>query len=75
MLYTRMTQKGQTTIPADIRKKLSLETGDLVGFAEVRGEVVLKKVPPTHTEAYLASVQKTLEDEWLSPEDAAYDDL
>jgi antitoxin PrlF len=37
--YSRVTQKGQVTIPADIRRELSLETGDRVEFM-VEGDTV-----------------------------------
>ncbi len=34
-----LTSKGQMTIPADIRKKLKLKTGDKVFFIEERGKI------------------------------------
>lgn len=39
-LETRLTQKGQVTIPVDIRSKLGLKPKDTVCF-EVEGEVVI----------------------------------
>ena len=39
----RVTQKGQVTIPRQIRMMLSIETGDEVIFEMDRDQVVLKK--------------------------------
>jgi len=39
----RVTQKGQVTIPRQIRSMLSIETGDEVIFEMDRDNVVLKK--------------------------------
>ncbi|WP_067583045.1 type II toxin-antitoxin system PrlF family antitoxin [Endozoicomonas ascidiicola] len=41
----KITTQGQVTIPANIRKSLSLNPGDRVNFVKNdRGEVVLQKV-------------------------------
>jgi antitoxin PrlF len=70
----KLTSKGQTTIPREVRAKLALRPGDVIAF-EIEGEVVrLRKVDPLDV-GYLRAVQTTL-CEWESPEDAeAYDDL
>jgi antitoxin PrlF len=39
----RVTQKGQVTIPRQIRLILNIKTGDEVIFEKERGKVVLKK--------------------------------
>lgn len=39
-----LTQKGQVTIPAGIRKKLSLRTGDRVAFVQQGDHVLVKPV-------------------------------
>lgn len=44
-LITTITQKGQVTIPASIRKKLSIKTGQKVIFKERGDEVIMKAVP------------------------------
>jgi AbrB family looped-hinge helix DNA binding protein len=71
---SRLTAKGQTTIPREVREKLELKPGDLIAF-EIQGDAVqLRKVEPLDV-GYLRAVQTTLS-EWESPEDAeAYDDL
>jgi len=38
---SRISVKGQVTIPIEIRKKLSLKEGDKVVFMEKSGEIVL----------------------------------
>ena len=70
----KLTSKGQTTIPREVRDKLALSPGDVIAF-EIEGDVVrLRKVEPLNL-GYLRAVQTTL-CEWESPEDAeAYDDL
>lgn len=44
MYATTVTQKGQATIPAHIRKKLGLTPGQKVLFEERAYEVVIKKI-------------------------------
>jgi len=40
---SKVTQKGQVTIPLEIRKKLRIEAGDEVVFKEDAGKIVLIK--------------------------------
>lgn len=47
---SKMTSRGQITIPTEIRKKFGLKTGDLIYFLEVDGSVVLKLGPLVLTE-------------------------
>lgn len=42
MLTTRMTRKGQVTIPAEIRDRLHLDEGDVFLVREENGRVVLE---------------------------------
>ena len=42
MSTATMTSKGQITIPADVRKRLGLESGDRVEFVEVEGGFAIK---------------------------------
>lgn len=41
----RVTQKGQVTIPREIRSILSIKTGDEIVFELDKDQVVLKKKP------------------------------
>lgn len=40
---TKVTEKGQTTIPRDLREKYGIEPGDRVEWVETEDGVVLKK--------------------------------
>ncbi len=71
---SKLSSKGQVTIPSEVRESLRLIAGDLVGY-EVHGEeVVLKRIEPFDA-AFHAAISATL-DEWSSPEDEeAFRDL
>jgi len=71
---SKLSTKGQVTIPADLRKAIGIEPGDIVAY-ELQGKSVkLKRVEPFDA-AYHAAVAETLE-EWKSPEDEeAFNDL
>ncbi len=71
---SKLSTKGQVTIPADLRKAIGIEPGDIVAY-ELQGKSVkLKRVEPFDA-AYHAAVAETLE-EWNSPEDEeAFNDL
>lgn len=75
MLTSRLTQKGQTTIPALIRQMLSLTPGDNVSFSIDNGKVMLSKVNNFDI-AYAKAVESSLSSEWDSEADnKAYNDL
>ncbi len=71
---SKLSTKGQVTIPADLRQAIGIEPGDIVAY-ELQGKSVkLKRVEPFDA-AYHAAVAETLE-EWNSPEDEeAFNDL
>lgn len=74
MKTSRVSTKGQVTIPAGIRSALGLGPGDLVAYELEGNRVRLRKVEPFDT-AYHAAVAETLQ-EWNSPEDEeAFRDL
>ena len=69
-----MTSKGQITIPAEVRERLQIETGDVLAYELVKGGVQLRKVQPVDTQ-WNAAISQTLV-EWNSPEDEdAFRDL
>lgn len=71
---SRLSSKGQVTIPVEVREQLHLEPGDTVIY-EVEGErAVLRRAEPLDL-AFHAALSDTL-DEWASPEDEeAFRDL
>lgn len=71
----KITAKGQTTIPADIRAAMHVGPGDMLAWEMVSANVVqVRRVQPLDVE-YLRAIEGTL-DEWRSPADEeAYRDL
>jgi len=69
MLTSKITQKGQTTIPREIRLRLEVRPGDSVAYEATAAGVILRKVRPFDA-SWHSGVAKTLEAEWNSREDA-----
>ena len=71
----KITSKGQTTIPQDVRAALKVGAGDLIAWEiGTDGSATVRRVQPLDIE-YLKAVQGTLS-EWACAEDeAAYRDL
>ena len=66
--------KGQTTIPARIRKRAGLSEGDTVTY-EVREDGLLLRKVEEQADHYLKGISDSM-DEWNSPEDMeAWNDL
>ncbi len=47
---SRITSRGQITIPMEIRRKFGLNPGDVICFLEINGSIVLKLGPLVLTE-------------------------
>lgn len=74
METSRLSQKGQVTIPKVVRETLQLNPGDLVAYQVTDGVVTLRRIDP-FDERFHAALADTL-DEWASPEDdEAFRDL
>jgi len=74
MLMSRLSSKGQVTIPKRVRDTLGLTAGDRVGYEIDGAGVRIVRVEPFDA-AYHTAVSETLE-EWASPEDEeAFRDL
>ncbi len=73
-MHSRLSSKGQVTIPVVVRRALGVGTGDSLSY-EIEGDaVILRRVPPFDAEFHRA-LSTTL-DEWASPEDEnAFRDL
>ena len=72
---SRLTTKGQATVPLRVRRRLNLAPGDTVIFEESAGGTVrIRKAEPLDLE-FLSALEKTLS-EWNSDnDDRAYRDL
>lgn len=63
--FTRVSEKGQATIPADIRNYLNIQTGDYVAYEiDSNGQVILAKIKfntekPTKESLSKDSLKKT----------------
>jgi AbrB family looped-hinge helix DNA binding protein len=42
---SRMTARGQITVPTEVRRKFGLKPGDILCFLEIEGTVILKLGP------------------------------
>jgi AbrB family looped-hinge helix DNA binding protein len=51
---TRITRKGQTTVPKELREKYGLEPGDTVVWEETDDGIVLRKTEKTEARGLLA---------------------
>lgn len=73
-LISRLTSKGQATIPVAVRKALKLKEGDSVLFDLKNGKVSLRRALAVDR-AFLKLGEAAF-DEWNSPEDeVAFRDL
>ncbi len=74
-IIAKITAKGQTTIPREVRAALHVAAGDLIAWEMLDdGTARVARVQPLDI-AYLKAVEKTLS-EWSSAADeAAYRDL
>ena len=65
---TKITAKGQTTVPREVRAALKSKPGDMIAWeVEANGRVAVRRVQPLDIE-YLKAVQGTL-NEWQTAED------
>ena len=73
-IFGKITSKGQTTLPKEVREALGVKPGDMLVYRISKGKVTLARAEPMDR-AYLKAVESTLS-EWSSAEDAAaYDKL
>jgi AbrB family looped-hinge helix DNA binding protein len=74
-VHSKLSSKGQVTIPKEVRESLGLEPGDFVTYEIADNDsAILRRVEPYDASFHLA-VSETLE-EWGSEEDEeAFRDL
>ncbi len=74
MITSKISSKGQVTVPKAVREALGADYGDILTFEIQDGLAILKKIEPFDA-AYHAAVSATLT-EWTTPEDEeAFGDL
>jgi AbrB family looped-hinge helix DNA binding protein len=74
MQLSRLSAKGQVTVPKEIREILGLKPGDMIAYEVQNGTVTLRRVEPFDA-AFHRALSATL-DEWATPEDdEAFRDL
>lgn len=67
MFTSKLSMKGQVTIPKEIRQAIGLEPGDTIVYDVHDGVVTLKRIEPFDAACH-AALSHTL-DEWTTPED------
>ena len=74
MRASRLSAKGQVTIPKELRESIGLQPGDMVGYEVKNGIISLTRIEPFDA-AFHAALSDTL-DEWVTREDdEAFRDL
>lgn len=74
MYVSRLSSKGQVTIPKEIRETVGLKPGDMITYEVQNGAITLTRMEPFDA-AFHAALSDTL-DEWTSPDDdEAFRDL
>ena len=76
MNASKVTTKGQVTIPKEVRERLRVGAGDVIAYEFLEnGLMVVRKMEPFDA-GWHRALSTTLADEWNSPEDTeAFDDL
>ncbi len=74
MLTSKLSSKGQLTLPKEVRETLGAAPGDVILYEVEGGAVQIRRIDPLDA-AFHAALSSTLE-EWVTPEDEeAFGDL
>lgn len=68
MLTSKLSSKGQVTIPKEVREKVGLHPGDVVVYDVGKDTITIRRVKPPLDKAYYKLLDETLRD-WLDPSD------
>jgi len=75
LTVAKITAKGQTTIPQDVRKALRVGPGDLIAWdIDAQGIATVRRVLPIDLE-YLRAIEGTLSEWSGAADEEAYRDL
>jgi len=76
MQASKLTAKGQVTIPKQVRERLRVQAGDVLIYEfQEDGRLLVRKMEPFDG-GWHRALSGTLADEWNSPEDdEAFSDL
>ncbi len=71
---SKITSKGQVTIPKDIREKFNLKKGDKIIFEDINGTIIIKKIHKNSLNSFMNNckpfdndtmkILNKLRDEW-----------
>ena len=73
MEVSRISSKGQVTIPKAIRERLNLEEGDKVAFIEENGKIVISKSSVAALKEFLSIMSKEAESKGVTEEELLKD--
>ena len=74
MILSKISSKGQVTIPKQVRDKIGAKPGDSIAYVIKAGTVTIRRLDPFDAQFHSA-LSQTL-DEWNTPEDEeAFRDL
>jgi len=74
-VVSKLTSKGQATIPSKVRKRLKIEAGDRIAFKITDDRVEIARAEPLDLE-FMRAQEDNLAEEWLTAEDQrAYGEL
>lgn len=73
MEVSRVTSKGQVTIPKAIREFLNLEEGDRLAFIEENGKIVITKSSTIALRQFFDSISKESKESEVTEEDLLSD--
>lgn len=73
MEVSKVTSKGQVTIPKTIRERLKLQDGDELAFIEKDGKILITKSSTSALREFLDSMGQEVSEKGISEEDLLHD--
>lgn len=72
--FSRVSSKGQVTLPKNVRDAIGVGPGDVVAYDVAKGAVTLRRLEPIDL-AFHAALESTLAEWGSKQDDEAYGDL